>query len=74
MSLNASERAALDSLPLPANDGVPAEWGAGIRPDGRWGVYTLNGITREWSGLTAAGSREAVAMSRHLNLRGAWRP
>lgn len=66
--------AALAALPLPTvTDGTGrlARWGAGIRPDGRWGAYTLNdGRTRTWSALVAANAREAIAMSRALNARG----
>jgi len=72
--LNRAMRETLNEIPLPGlsdGSGRLAEWGAGIRPDGRWGVYCLpDGRRAVWSSLVAAdGARAACAISAHLNAR-----
>jgi len=69
--VRAATRAAAAALPMPTTAlGDLAEWGAGIRPDGAWGVYTLNdGRLPTWAALVASGPREAVAISAALNAR-----
>jgi len=71
--LNRGLREQLNAIPLPGlsdGSGRLAEWGAGIRPDRRWGVYYLaDGRHPSWSEPPADGPRQAVAMSAHLNAR-----
>lgn len=76
-TLSSTTRAALTAIPLPGlsdGSGRLAEWGAGIRPDGEWGIYAMtDGLRPTWAGLAAAGSQQAVAMSRAMNARAAGR-
>ena len=52
-------------------DGALCTAAAGIRPDGRWGVYWMvdGGRLRDWIAVDLDGAAEAARLARELNAR-----
>lgn len=69
--MNAAQRAAVDSIPIPVEDGAPVRCGVTRDRDRRWRTVWLtdHALRSELFGPPYPGAREAAAVSRALNER-----
>lgn len=59
----------ITSIPLYSSSGELSAWGAGMKRNGKWGVYYLVDTEKYWLDYDTPKAKEAIKMSAALNDR-----